>query len=541
MSDNINFLGNSNLKRAGVGIEWNADTIREFLKCRDDPIYFIKTYVKIIHPDHGLINFELWPFQEEMVKSAIDNRFVICKMPRQVGKTTTVAALLLWYVLFKSNFKIAILANKEKQAREILSRIQLAFEHVPIWLQQGVVEWAKSHMKLENNSVITASSTSSDAIRGTTQNLVYLDEFAFVPTNIQEEFMTSVYPAITAGQKTKILITSTPKGMNLFYKLWTDSEEGRNKYKRVSVHWSNIPGRDAAWREETISNTSERQFQQEFECEFLGSSNTLIDSKKLQQLTYKNPLISHNGVDIYEQPMKDRRYVLVADTSRGVDIDYSAFIVFDITEIPYRIACKFRRSDIPALMYPNVIYELGNHYNNALVLIETNDIGQQVVDILHHDLEYDGVLTTQIKGRAGQKVTGGFGNRKPQMGVKTTKQVKRIGCANFKTLVENNKLIINDFDLLFEMTRFVENNASYEAEEGFHDDLVMCCVLFSWLVNQNYFKDVSDTDIRNTLIEDTEDDVLPFGLYDNGSAADDIAQIVDPYFDEDAGIFKSFY
>jgi Terminase large subunit, T4likevirus-type, N-terminal/Terminase RNaseH-like domain len=525
MSDRENYLGNQNLKRSGVTLGWNAEQIQEYVKCANDPVYFIKNYIKIVSIDKGLINFDIWPFQEEMVKTIVDHRFVICKMPRQVGKTTTVAAALLWYVLFTDNYKIAILANKEKQSREILSRIQLAFEHLPRWLQQGVVQWNKGNIELENGSKILASSTSSTAIRGDSFNLIYLDEFAFVPNNIQEEFFASVYPTISSGQTSKVLITSTPNGMNMFYRLWSDSEQGRNRYERVSVHWSDVPGRTPKWREETISNTSERQFSQEFECEFLGSSNTLIDGKVLQRLTYIAPIHSSSNVDIYQQPQKNHRYIITVDTSRGVDIDYSAFVVFDITTIPYNIVCKFRANDISPLVYPNVIVQVGNLYNEAYILVENNDIGQQVVDILHHDLEYPHVLTTQTRGKAGQRISTGFGgNTRLTLGVKTTKQVKRIGCGNFKSLVENDKLIINDFHLLYEMARFIENKASYEAEEGEHDDLVMCCVLFSWLANQPYFKDLSETDARQALVEGTnslmEDDSMPFGWQDDGEDVD---------------------
>jgi phage terminase large subunit-like protein len=540
MQDKNSYLGNQNLKRSGVSIGWNAENIQEYVKCSQDPVYFIKNYIKIVNIDKGLVPFEIWPFQEQMVRTAVDNRFVICKMPRQVGKTTTVAALLLWYVLFTENYKIAILANKEKQSREILSRIQLAFEHLPRWLQQGVVQWNRGNIELENGSKILASSTSSTAIRGDSFNLIYLDEFAFVPNNIQDEFFASVYPTISSGQSSKILITSTPNGMNMFYKLWTDSEQGRNRYERVSVHWSDVPGRTPKWREETISNTSERQFSQEFECEFLGSSNTLIDGKVLQRLTYITPIHTSNNVDIYEHPQKGHRYVITVDTSRGVDIDYSACVVFDVTKIPYNIVAKFKANDISPLVYPNIVAQLGYLYNEAFVLVETNDIGQQVVDILQQDLEYPAVMVTQTKGRAGQRLSAGFGGKnRPQYGVKTTKQVKRIGCGNFKSLVENDKLIINDYDLLYEMARFIENKASYEAEEGEHDDLVMCCVLFGWLSNQPFFKDLTETDVRNILVEGSnalmDEDMTPFGWQDDGHGDEEGFSFGDPFYDMDVG------
>ena len=258
-----NYLGNPRLKKADTKINYTPDQVEEYIRCADDPIYFIKTHCKIVNIDEGLVNFDLWGFQEEMILSFEDNRFVICKMPRQVGKTTTVAAYMLWKILFNEEYSVAILANKDRQAREILGRIQLMFEHLPRWLQMGVSEWNKGNIKLENGSEILASATSSSAIRGTSQNMVYLDEFAFVPTNIQDEFFASVYPTISSGQTSKVLITSTPNGMNMFYRIWTEAEEGRNEYARVDVHWSQIPGRDEAWREQTINNTSEDQFRQE--------------------------------------------------------------------------------------------------------------------------------------------------------------------------------------------------------------------------------------------------------------------------------------
>lgn len=333
-------------------------------------------------------------------------------------------------------------------------------------------------------------------------NCLYLDEFAFVPNNLQEDFFNSVYPTISSGKTTKVIITSTPNGMNMFYKIWKDAEDGKNSYATHYVQWNDVPGRDDEWRAETIRNTSERQFQQEYCCDFLGSSNTLIDARKIGQLTYSSPLHEANGVEIFHHPEPNRSYLMTVDTSRGAGIDYSAFIVFDITEIPYKMVAKFRSDEIPVLVYPNVIHQVGTYYNDSLVLVEINDIGQQVADILHFDLEYEGVIFTQTKGKAGQKIGQGFGKTKPQLGVRTTTSVKRIGCSNFKNLVESDKLILCDVDLIFELSRFIAVKNSYEAEEGYHDDLVMCCVLFAWMVNQPYFKELTDTDVRYRLSQD---------------------------------------
>lgn len=514
-----NYLGNPNLKRANVPSEFGPNEVSEYLLCQDDPEYFIRKYVKIVNIDLGFIPFEPYDFQIDIIKKTKDNRFVICKMPRQSGKTTTIAAMLLWYALFHEEFSIAILAHKLSQAREIMHRIQRAYEALPRWMQMGVVEWNKGNIELENGSKILASATSSSAIRGGSFNLIYLDEFAFIPNQLADDFFSSVYPTISSGKTSKVLITSTPNGLNMFYKLWTDAEEQRNLYKTVDVHWSDIPGRDEKWRQEQIANTSEEQFRVEFECEFIGSSNTLISGAKLRTLTFTNPKYRKENFDVYEDPQQGSSYILVVDTSRGAGLDYSAFTVIDVTQVPYKVVAKYRSKEIPPMLYPNIILNAANAFNKAMVLIEINDIGGQVADILHHELEYENILQTSVKGRSGQQVGSGFGSR-VQMGVRTTKQVKRIGCSNLKTLVENDQLLINDFDIIQELNSFVSKGNSYEAEQGTHDDLVMTLVLFAWLSSQKYFKEVTDLDVRQR-IQDMNSDMIdeeltPFGIIDNG-------------------------
>ena len=512
------YLGNRNLKKTYVPVDWTPELVKEFVKCSKDPVHFIKTYVKIVHVDKGFVNFDLWDFQEDIVNTASNNRFVICKLPRQVGKTTTIAAYILHSVLFNENYSVAILAHKAEQAREILGRIQLAYEALPKWLQQGIIKWNEGSVEIENGSKILASSTASSAIRGTSQNLVYLDEFAFVPNHIQEEFFASVYPTITSGKTSKVLITSTPKGLNLFYKLWKDSEDSRNDYKRIEVHWSQVPGRDEKWREEVIRNTSEEQFREEFECEFIGSSSTLITGSKLRLLTYSNPTKSDNQLKVYSEPATDRLYMVVVDTARGREGDYSAFKVFDVSELPYKDVATFRDNLIDPTLYPNVIAAVAKHYNNAYILVEVNDVGQQVADILQYELEYDNMLFTANPSKKGVELSAGFRGIS-HAGVRTTSSVKKIGCSNFKTLIENDKLIINDFDTIQEMFRFVHKGTSFEAEEG-NDDLVMCCVLFSWMTDQVYFRELTSVDFRKRLELENErrleDNLLPFGIKDDG-------------------------
>jgi len=527
MNKSESYLGNSNLKAAGVNINFTPKQIEEYVKCSQDPLYFIKNYVKIVSLDKGLVPFEPYDFQEDIVNKIHTNRFVIAKLPRQSGKSTTVVASLLHYILFNQNMSVAILANKLATARELLGRLKLAYEYLPLWLQQGVVEWNKGSIVLENGSKVLAAATSSSAVRGGSFNCIMLDEFAYVPQNVAEEFFSSVYPTITSGKETKVIIVSTPKGLNMFYRLWVNAnkrpgEEGKNEYVPIEVHWSDVPGRDEKWKQQTISNTSEEQFRTEFECEFLGSVHTLVHPEKLKCMVYRTPEFSNGeGLRVYARPLPEHKYVIVVDTSRGVGQDYHAFSVIDVSQMPYRVAATFRNNELPPMLYPNAIYPIARQYNNAYVLVEINDIGQQVADILHDELEYDNIIYVQMQGRKGQIVNGGFGRGGSSMkGVKTSTAVKRIGCSILKNLLEDSKLIVEDFNVVDELCSFVAKGDSFEAEENHHDDLVMTLVLFGWLTTQAYFKDITGSDIRRDLYEDQmknlEEEMTPFGFIDDG-------------------------
>tara|TARA_R110000851_G_scaffold10253_6_gene37172 strand:- start:602 stop:2245 length:1644 start_codon:yes stop_codon:yes gene_type:complete len=532
MSEN-HYLGNPLLKKSNVPVNWEKDQILEYQKCMEDPIYFIKNYIKIVSLDHGLVPFELYDFQEKIVDTIHNDRFTICKMPRQSGKSTTMVSYILHYILFNPNMNVAILANKAATARDILGRLQLAYENLPKWLQQGVVSWNKGSVDLENGSRVVASSTSSSAVRGGSYNMIFLDEFAFVPTNVAEDFFSSVYPTISSGKTTKVIIVSTPNGMNLFYKLWVDAEYKRNSYNIVDVHWSQVPGRDEKWKIETIANTSEEQFKREFECEFLGSANTLIHPTKIKSMAFKNPITSNAGLDMYEKPQHGSTYVLVADVARGTKNDYSAFIVFDVSTVPYQIVAKYRDNEIKPMLFPNVIHDVAKAYNMAYVMVEVNDIGEQVATALQFDLEYENLIMASMRGRAGQVVGGGFSGGKAQLGVRTTKAVKRLGCSNIKQVIETDKLIINDYDLITEFSTFILKGQSYEAEEGHCDDLAMCCVLFGWLVEQTYFKELTDDDIRARMFDEQqnqlEQDMAPFGFLDDGVQSPYSETTIDEY------------
>ena len=514
------YLGNPNLKKANTQIEFTKENVAEYLKCKDDPVYFAMNYVKIVTLDEGLKSFAPYDFQEKLINNFHDNRFNICKMPRQTGKSTTVISYLLHYVVFNDSVNVGILANKAATARELLGRLQTAYENLPKWMQQGILSWNRGSLELENGSKILAASTSASAVRGMSFNILFLDEFAFVPNHIADSFFASVYPTITSGQNTKVIIVSTPHGMNHFYRMWHDAEKGKNEYVPTDVHWSQVPGRDEIWKEQTIANTSEQQFKIEFECEFLGSVDTLIAPSKLKSLVYDAPLTQNAGLDVFEQTKENHDYITTVDVARGVGNDYSAFVVVDITEFPHKIVAKYRDNQIKPMLFPNVIWEVAKNYNNAFILCEVNDIGDQVASILHYDLEYENLLMASMRGRAGQIVGQGFSGKKTQLGVKMSKTVKKVGALNLKTMIESDKLLFKDYDILSELTTFISKSNSFEAEEGCNDDLAMCLVIYAWLVNQDYFKELTDQDVRKRLYEEQknqiEQDMSPFGFIEDG-------------------------
>ena len=535
------YLSNPNLKKVGVNIEFTQEQIQEYVKCANDPIYFVNNYVKIVHVDKGLIPLDLYEYQERMINIFNDNRFVITKMPRQSGKSTAVVAFILHYLLFNSDKNIAVLANKAELARELLDRVKKAYENLPLWLQQGVVVWNKGSIEVENGSKILATSTTGSAARGQSFSMVFLDEFAFVQHGIADEFFKSVYPTISSGQETKMIIVSTPKGMNHFYKMWVEAEEKRSNFIPLAVNWWETPGRDEDGKLQQIANTSEESFDQEFACNFLGTSNTLVNANTLRNLAFVRPIFQKQGFDQYEEIKPGHEYIITVDTSRGVEGDYSAFVVIDVSEVPYKVVAKYRDNKISPMMYPELIYNVANNFNKAFVLVEINDIGEQVASILYRDLEYENVFVTALKGRAGQRVGGGFG-KNAQLGVRTTKQVKRVGCSTLKDLVEDQKIIIEDFDVIEELSNFISKRESYEADEGHHDDLVMCLVLFGWLIRQEYFKDLTNTDIRQKFLADKEEmmeeEMLPFGFYDDGMNNTPEVERVDHYSLDD---LRGFY
>ena len=510
--EQVSYHGNPNLKPLAYQHDFTKEEIQEYVKCKEDPKYFIENYVKIITLDKGLQPFKLYDCQKEKVDTIMNNRRVVLMEGRQQGKTVTAAACILHYTIFQEDKTVAIMANKASAAREVLNRYQIMYENLPLWMQQGVRVWNKGDVELENNSKVLTAATTAAAIRGKSVNWLYIDEAAIIPNNIADEFFTSVYPTISAGETTKILLTSTPLGYNHFWKFWNESVEGVNGFENMFIPYYEIPGRDEKWLEQQKQLLGDVKFNQEVMCEFLGSTNTLINAQTIARLSTKDPLYSKSNLDIYEEPQEGHYYAITVDTARGIGGDYSAFIVADITKMPYKVVAKYRDNKVAPMLYPDIIGKVGKDYNDAFILVEVNDIGQQVAEILHQEVEYENILST-VTEQARQYVSPGFG-KATKHGVTTSKQVKRQGCFTFKSLIEEQKLLVFDEHIIHEISTFTEKGNTYQADEGYHDDLVMCLVLFGWLTSQNFFKDMTDVNTREGLYKqqmgDIESNLTPF-------------------------------
>lgn len=515
----VSFMSNPRIKKVGVQIAFTAEQEAEFERCADDPIYFIENYVKFMTLDGGLRTVTLYPFQREQVTAYHEERKVIVKTPRQVGKTSVTVGYLLHYVLFNKDKTVGVLAQKEKVAVEILTRIKAAYEFIPLWMQQGIKNWNQTSLELENGCRILAESTSTGAIRGFTINLLYLDEFAHVQPHIATDFITSVYPTISSGTTSKIIITSTPFGLNLFYKFWMDAikkdkdPKGWNKFTAIQTNWWDVPGRDQEWADEQLKILGEHKFAQDILAEFLGSSNTLINGKKLHALAYTTPveLLFNDTMSIYDKPVKGHSYAIAADPSEGKGLDYSALTVFDITAAPYKVVAKFRDNKVEDLMFASFIHQTAVHYNQAHVIAENNAVGAMVLNHLINDLDYDNCFWSgnDSMGEITATQMGGAKMRTP--GVRTSEKVKTQGCLKLKTLIETDQIIVTDFDIISELSTFVLNkNKKFAAEAGYYDDTVSTMWLFAWLTAQPYFRDMSDLNLRERVFAQRERDI-----YDN--------------------------
>lgn len=503
------YLGNPNVKRDGVNEEWDAHKISEYQKCMQDPAYFARTYAKIISLDRGLVNFNLYPYQEKMFHHFNDNRFSIVLACRQSGKSISSVVYLLWYAIFHPEKTIAVLANKGATAREMLGRVTLALENLPFFLQPGCKALNKGSIEFSNNSRIIAAATSGSSIRGMSVNLLFLDEFAFVER--ASEFYTSTYPVVSAGKDTKVIITSTANGIgNVFHKIWEGAVQGINEYKPFEVNWWDVPGRDEKWKEQTISNTSQLQFDQEFGNTFFGTGDTLINAETLLSLRAKPPVEVLEGGDllVYDQPQKGHEYLFTVDVSKGRGQDYSTFTVIDIAVQPFKQVAVYRCNTISPILFPNIIYKYANLYNEAYVVVESNDQGGVVCNGLYHDLEYENVHVTSAVKASG-------------IGIEMNRKVKRLGCSSIKDILENGKLDIVDENTILEISTFVAKGQSYEASDGNHDDIMMNLVMFGYFVSTQFFADMTDINIKQMLFDDRmqqiADDIPAFGFIDDGS------------------------
>ena len=503
------YNGNPNVKRDGVQQAWTQENILEYTKCMKDPAYFAETYLKVISLDRGLVPFNLYPYQFKMFNHFDDNRFSIVLACRQSGKSISSVAYLLWFACFHSEKTIAILANKGSTAREMLARITLMLENLPFFLQPGCKALNKGSIEFSNNSRIVASATSGSSIRGMSVNLLYLDEFAFVER--AAEFYTSTYPVVSSGKDTKIIITSTANGIgNIFHKIWEGAVQGTNQFKPFRVDWFDVPGRDEAWKNETIANTSQLQFDQEFGNTFFGTGDTLINAETLMSLRaqpYKR-LMENNHLKVFDEPEKKHDYIMTVDVSKGRGQDYSTFNVIDITSRPFKQVVVYRNNTISPLLFPNIIYKWAKVYNNAYVVIESNDQGMVVCNGLYHDLEYENMhVESAVKANS--------------LGVEITRRSKRLGCSAIKDILENNKLKIVDEDTILEISTFEAKGQSFEASDGNHDDLMMNLVMFGYFVSTQQFNDMTDIDLKKMLYEqkvmEIENDIVPFGFVDDGS------------------------
>ena len=530
--DHSGYRGSKVLKKPGAIIEWTPELAEEFYKCSQSPIYFGENYFKIINVDRGLETVELYPYQHDIINSVWKGRRTIAEMARQSGKTTAMTIIILWYAIFTDYKTTAILANIGSTAQEILSRIQTAYENLPDWLQQGVVEWNKTSMKLENGSVIFSNNTTKNSIRGYSVNLLFIDEAAHIEN--WDEFWGAVSPVISSGKTTKLCLVSTVNGMNHFHKFTQLTRQGKSEFDLISVKWDDVPGRDETWKQKTLEdmNYDYEKFAQEYENEYLGSSGTLISGSALKNLVegITIPTNSRHGVNMYHEPIEGHTYVIVADVSRGKGLDYSAFQLIDITKMPYIQALTFRDNMISPAEFAQVIHEFGKKYNDCSILTEINDIGQQVAELLFYDFECENLLFTDNAGSRGKKITTGM---KPNTdkGIRTTKTVKNVGCSLLKLMVEQQQLIIHDRETIQEFTTFSRKGVSYEAESGHHDDLTMCLVLFAWLTEQQYFKMLTDIHTLMKLRERTDqelmDDLLPFGFIEDGLEGTNVEEAIE--------------
>lgn len=469
MKSNIYYRNNENLKAENINIDYEVWQVKEIQKCFNDPVYFIKNYVKIVTPK-GLELFDLRDYQEKIVHLIDKEKRIIYMSGRQSGKTASAAAYIVHYIIFNSYKRVAILANKEATSKEIFDRVQLTFEHLPIWLKCGIKEWNKKSMLLDNGSSVIIGSTSSSSISGKSINLLYIDEAALISKQMANDFFDSILPVVSADPEAKIVISSTPKKLNHFYRMWKDAVSGKSGYKYLKVEWWEVPGRDEKFKEKIINEKGIEHWEQEYAVEFLGSGGSLLSSKTLKSIVTEDPLeVRMNGkFRIFKYPEKNKSYIVFVDVGEGIGKDDSVCQIIDISVLPYEQVAVYQDNEIKPRLFNVVIDKLGKYYNEALVVIETNSCGQEVANNLNYESEYENIFYDK------------------DFGIKTTKLTKKIGCGEFKSMMETMKIKIRDEKTLTQLANFSDNGkGSYGSEDG--DDLVMPFIIFSYWINRDEY------------------------------------------------------
>lgn len=517
------YNGNPNLPLPTEDYTLAESELEEYVKCLNDPLYFIANFVKITQVDEGIITFKPWKFQETVIHALETNRFVIAKLPRQSGKSTVIiCGYFLWYILFHTDVSVALLANKEETAIMLLDRLKESFELLPRFLKQGVEKWDQKLIKLGNKARVRAAACSGSAIRGDTFNIVFLDEFAFVPANIAEEFMASVFPVISSGKTTKLFIVSTPNGFNLFHKIFVQAEQGKNDYKALQYTWRDVfyaknptatETEALKWRSDTIKNmaNNEQKFQQEFECDFLGSANSLVAPWKLAQIDFREPLEHRGKLRVYQKPIHLSEdgpahvYVCTVDVAQGQLLDSSVVQVIDITSSPFvQVGCYQDNSIKPAQL-GQVVVQIARWYNDAFLFFEINGEALATALICQEDFQYENIIHVFMHKKKGQQLSAGF-TPTARIGLKSTEATKRIGCTGLKSLLEGDKLVIVDYETKAQLGTFVAQinkrtglPTIYGAELGNHDDCISPLVLLGWLSLQQGFENYIGKPMRQHL------------------------------------------
>jgi len=512
---NLYFNGNPKLKAANATIDYTDEQIQEIVKCMDDFVYFCVNYIKIIDQDSGkVIAFDLYDYQREMAQIYKDEKRVIILAPRQCGKSIFTIAYLLWVGTFNDYKNIILVANKESTAKKTLRKLKEMYFYLPFWMKQGLTEWNKKQISFENGTNIYAESTSSSGNRGDTASIVFLDEAAIIEKNLWDEFYTSVYPTIASVKSAQIIITSTPKGYNHFYQLWSMALNKQNDYKPFRVKWNEVPGRDQNYKTKTVAafgggSKGLRKWRQEFECFFTGSGGTLIEGQVLEDL--KPAIILESRMDdkfnIYEYPEEDAQYCLIGDVAEGVGGDYSTCQIFKIDfQNSHKQVATFRDNMIKTNEFNTVIDQICKYYNNALAIVESNTYGREVLNRLVFEDEYENVF---------------FEFDAKDYGLKMTTLTKKIGNSYLKSNIEDSKIVLVDFETISELSKYVLRSNVYRADDGQHDDLVTPLVLFSYFLSKKELIEnwltVDNNVIGKTKMEQQiESELLPVGFINNG-------------------------